>query len=237
MSVYRVLIIEDDEDYAFLEEDILSDELESEIKTIASGEELSTDLIEFADVFLLDYNLPDSTGTDIIPVLRKHSEAPIIIVTGDDQLQTAVETLKEGAVDFLVKSPKSITVLPKIVKRTVDEYRTSRQLLREQKEKELLHIKIETLRQVLTTLAHYINNATTTIFGYAQLCKQDSGNLNRYNKLVEVSLTGTQKITLVLKELENLINSEDLQTTDYANIPNAMFAIEERIKKKMDELE
>jgi nitrogen-specific signal transduction histidine kinase len=96
---------------------------------------------------------------------------------------------------------------------------------------------VETLRQVLTTLAHYINNSTTTIFGYAQLCEQDPTNAERCKKLAKIGIKETQKITFVIRELENFINSMEIKTTDYVNIPNAMFEIEENIKKKMEELE
>ena len=46
----------------------------------------------------------------------------------------------------------------------------------------------------------------------------------------------TKKITLVLKELEKFVNSMEIKTTNYVNIPNAMFEIEDAIKKKMQKL-
>ena len=52
-----------------------------------------------------------------------------------------------------------------------------------------------------------------------------------------MSLKETQKITLVLKELESFVNNMEIKTTNYVDIPNAMFAIEDNLKKKMQELE
>jgi len=161
----------------------------------------------------------------------------VVVVTGDKKLQAAVDTFKEGASDFLVKSPTNLAMLPHIVKHNLHRFIDEQKLKREIKEKEALYTKIETLNQVLTTLAHYINNSTTTIYGYAQLCDRDSLEIERCKKLSDVCIRETNKITFVLGELENLINTSSIRTTEYVNIPDAMFAIEENITAKMKELD
>ena len=89
----------------------------------------------------------------------------------------------------------------------------------------------------MTTLAHYINNSTSTISGYAQLCDQTGYDTSRFDRLVAICESETKKITLVLKELAKFVNSLEIKTTNYVNIPNAMFEIEVAIKKKMQGLE
>lgn len=236
MEPIKILIIEDDEDYAFLEKDILTDELDCTINIVCSKESLKAEDILKSDIVLLDFNLPDITGDKILEIIREKIDIPVIIITGDEQLQTAVKTFKHGATDFLIKSPQNIALLPQIVKRILNEYKNIKLLEEERKEKEALNIKIETLRQVLTTLAHYINNSTTTIYGYAQLCEQEPGNVRRSKKLAKIGIKETEKITFVLQELEKIVNSMEVKTTKYVNIPDAMFAIEENIKKKMEGL-
>lgn len=237
MESLRILIIEDDEDHAFLEQDVLKDELDCKIQVINSKKELPD--IDFAqyDIVLLDFNLPDANGDVVLGEIRKISEIPVIIITGDDHLDTAIRILKHGANDFIVKSPQTLTMLPRIVTRVYNEYLNEITLRKQEKEKERLNTRIETLRQVLTTLAHYINNSTTTIFGYAQLCEQDPTNVDRCAKLAKIGIKETQKITFVIRELENFVNSMEIKTTDYVNIPDAMFEIEENIKQKMADLE
>ena len=57
-----------------------------------------------ADVALLDLNLPDSRDLDTLRRLRTHSpDLPILIVTGMEDRQKAVQALSEGAQDYLVK--------------------------------------------------------------------------------------------------------------------------------------
>jgi DNA-binding response OmpR family regulator len=233
----RILILEDDEDHAFLEEDILSDELNCEIKVVESKAKLTEDAIYFADVVLLDFSLPDADGNEILAYIKQKTDVPVIIITGDEQVKTAVNILKGGASDFVIKSPQNIALLPRIVNRVLEEYKNMKILEQEKKEKEELNTKIETLHQVLTTLAHYINNSTSTISGYAQLCDQTGYDTSRFDRLVAICESETKKITLVLKELAKFVNSLEIKTTNYVNIPNAMFEIEVAIKKKMQELE
>ena len=196
MGKIKVLIIEDDVDHAFLEEDILLDELACEIKTIKSRAELLVEDIKKADVILLDFNLPDATGVDILGDIRKVSNIPVLVITGDDQLQTAINTLKTGATDFLVKSPQNIQLLPQLVKNVHEMHIKTKEKEELVKQKDKTDTKIETLNQVLTTLAHYINNSTTTIYGYAQLCQQNPKDTAKFNKLADVSIRETKKISL-----------------------------------------
>ncbi len=237
MEKINILIIEDDEDYAFLEKETLHDELDCEIRIVNSKLELQSSDVQFAHIILLDFNLPDATGAEILEDIRRETDVPVIIITGNKILQAAVDTFKEGASDFLVKSPSNLAILSHIVKQNLHKFEDEQYLKREIKEKEALYIKIETLNQVLTTLAHYINNSTTTIYGYSQLCEKESANPVRCKKLSEVCIRETNKITFVLEELENLINTTSIRTTDYVNIPDAMFAIEENIIAKMKEFE
>jgi len=237
MEKINILIIEDDPDYAFLEKETLTDELDCSVRIVNSKLELKSEDIQFAHIILLDFNFPDATGAEILEDIRRETDVPVVIVTGNNELQTAVDTFKIGAADFLVKSPANLGMLPHIVKQNLQKFKDEQKLKREIKEKESLNTKIETLNQVLTTLAHYINNSTTTIYGYAQLCGNGSAELERCKKLSDVCIRETNKITFVLEELENLINTSSIKTTEYVNIPDAMFAIEENITAKMKEFD
>ncbi len=234
MNNIKILIIEDDEDHAFLEEDILTEELDCTVQIVKSKGALTENHIHTAQVVLLDFNLPDANGIDVLQYIRSISDVPVLIITGNDQLNTAVETLKGGATDFLIKSPQSIQQLPQLVLNILAAHNQKAQDQVEKNKKKKHEIKVETIKQMLTTLAHYINNSTTTIYGYAQLCQQNPEDSRRCQKLSEVSIKETQKITFVLQELEAFVNATEIKTTNYVNIPEAMFEIEENLKRKMD---
>ncbi|MCK5033714.1 MAG: response regulator [Calditrichia bacterium] len=234
-KIKNILIIEDDEDHAFLEKDILEEDLNVEAKIIASGNELEDIYLHLFDIVLLDFNLPDTNGTEVLDMIRKKSDIPVILITGQSESYIAVETLKKGADDFLVKSPDTINMLPAVVLKVYNEHFRKKELIEKQRATELMQARVETLSQTLTTLAHYINNSTTTIYGYAQLCEHNPDSLDKSQKLVKVCIKETKRITNVIKELENLVMSMDIKTTNYVNIPDAMFAIEERLKEKLEQ--
>jgi len=55
---------------------------------------------------LLDINLPDMNGLDILDMLRTHRpEITVIIITGQGDIPTAVKAMQHGAVDFIEKPP------------------------------------------------------------------------------------------------------------------------------------
>ncbi len=57
------------------------------------------------DVLILDMNLPDSTGSRNVTKLREaYPDLPIVVLTGQTDLQIAVESLQLGAQDFLTKN-------------------------------------------------------------------------------------------------------------------------------------
>jgi len=56
------------------------------------------------DVVLLDVNLPDLSGIEILPVIRQTENAPeVIMLTADKSLQTGIEAMRRGAIDYITK--------------------------------------------------------------------------------------------------------------------------------------
>jgi len=90
---------------------------------------------------------------------------------------------------------------------------------------------VETLRQMLMTLSHHINNAMTAIYGRAQLCGMGSASSDQ---LVELCLVQTKRISAVLSALDRMVKEMDIRTTDYVGIRNAMFDIEEELKGMLE---
>jgi len=81
------------------------------------------------DLALVDLALPDSFGLD---TFRKiHAEAPdipAIILTGSDNGEEAIETLREGAEDYLVKGDLSSALLVPSIRRAVERHRAKKAL-------------------------------------------------------------------------------------------------------------
>jgi DNA-binding NtrC family response regulator len=55
-------------------------------------------------IIILDLNMPHTSGIDLLPILsREYPHIPIIVMTSSDDLETAVNCMKAGAVDYLTK--------------------------------------------------------------------------------------------------------------------------------------
>lgn len=96
------------------------------------------------DVLLVDYNMPFLGGLDVIRILGEQgSSLPIIMVTGEGNESLAVEALKLGAADYVVKDAEMryLELLPAVIgqvlykQQLVKEHRTMQENLRESEER------------------------------------------------------------------------------------------------------
>jgi PAS domain S-box-containing protein len=117
----NILVVEDDPDSCENLRDIL--ELEEHLVHIAHTGQQALSHPELAEVslILLDWKLPDTTALEILSRLRSAApQADIMIVTGHGDLNHAVEALREGAIDYLLK-PINPEVLRKSIQRLTRE--------------------------------------------------------------------------------------------------------------------
>jgi signal transduction histidine kinase len=80
------------------------------------------------DLILLDYNLPGMSGLDILRELERTVHPPVVMLTGHDDIGTAVETLRAGAYDYVIKSIDWGPALSRAVERVLARVRLERQL-------------------------------------------------------------------------------------------------------------
>jgi PAS domain S-box-containing protein len=72
-------------------------------------------------LLLLDYQLYEMSGEQVIKILRKDNiDIPFVIITGHGDEKTAVEMMKLGAHDYMVKDSNFIDLLPTIVKQVIN---------------------------------------------------------------------------------------------------------------------
>ena len=68
---------------------------------------------------LADFNLPDGKGVDLVSSAGDATPYPLIIMTSHGDEQVAVEVIKAGALDYIVKTPETLANLPSITERAL----------------------------------------------------------------------------------------------------------------------
>lgn len=125
-----ILIIEDDAGLI----ELLSESIqESGFKTVSvssANEALGWLKTNTPDLILLDYSLPDMTGEELILQLKNTSAnvPPFVVSTGRGDERTAVEMMKLGARDYVVKDTHFLELIPIVVKRVCLEIENENKL-------------------------------------------------------------------------------------------------------------
>ena len=81
------------------------------------------------DVILVDYNLPDTNGMDVLKLVQNHplnANAATIMITGHDQSEIAVQALKMGCTDYISKGQLSSERLKDSVLNAIEEVELAR---------------------------------------------------------------------------------------------------------------
>lgn len=117
--IYKVLLLEDNEmDATLMEQYLQRSEYNFEVKWVQSGEAYEKAVRTFEpDVIIADYRLKNYTGLDAIHFKNVEcEEVPLVIVSGTVGEEKAVEMIKEGATDFLIKNNTSNRLAQTIIR-------------------------------------------------------------------------------------------------------------------------
>jgi PAS domain S-box-containing protein len=100
----RILVIEDDPDARANLRDILEFDHHAVETASSIGEALARSSLAEMAVIILDRRLPDGDALGFLPVLRARApESAMVIVTAFSDLEGAIEALRQGAADYIVK--------------------------------------------------------------------------------------------------------------------------------------
>jgi PAS domain S-box-containing protein len=118
----NILHLEDEPDFAELVRTLLAqDGLDADVKRVGGRAEF-TQALETGtyDLIISDYHLPSFTGLEALTIAQKrHSHIPFILVSGTIGEQAAIESLRAGATDYVLKQTPDR--LPSAVRRAVQE--------------------------------------------------------------------------------------------------------------------
>ena len=115
-------------------------------------------------IILMDYYLPNTTGLELTKQLYDAKlEIPIIFLTSNKDFRTAVEAIKFGAEDYLLKEDATDTVIPRTILNVLERVRLKRQISEAEKNKRLSQSKTDAIQELVVTICHEFNNPLAAI--------------------------------------------------------------------------
>ena len=122
MKVLRILMVEDVEsDAEFTFRELKRSGLQFEYRRVETAADLTRECNEFApDIVLSDFALPHFDGPSALAIVRRmQPDLPFIFVSGTIGEETAIESLRGGATDYVLKT--NLSRLPSAVRRALQE--------------------------------------------------------------------------------------------------------------------
>jgi len=101
----KIFIVEDDPFYASILEYHLSLNPDNEIELYHTGKDCINNLHKKPDLITLDFSLPDMAGNEVLKKIKANNQhTPVVIISGQEDISTALSLLKEGVYDYLIKN-------------------------------------------------------------------------------------------------------------------------------------
>ena len=143
------------------------------------------------DFILSDYSMPEFSGLRALELMKKSGlEIPFVIISGTIGEDLAVEAMKLGATDYLLKD--QLTRLGPAVRRALQEVEERRQ--RRKMERQFIEAqKMEVIGQLASGVAHDFNNILAVIMGYSDVMLDKFAPDNEFKEYVETIRSSAER--------------------------------------------
>ncbi|MGH2568539.1 MAG: response regulator [Bacteroidota bacterium] len=144
------------------------------------------------DIIITDYQLPGSTGLDFCLQLNElNCQIPIIFITSTRDFKLAIEAMKLGVEDFLVKDDLTESLLPRTILNVLERVKRHQQMQAVEKRLLIAEKQAEAIRQLVVTVCHEFNNPLAAIkissdlVQRQQLAEEDMKRLKQFEEYFE----------------------------------------------------
>jgi len=182
-----VLVVEDDEGLSRLIKKSL-ETIGVNVKAVHSGADAIDFIVNHSPLItLLDYRLPDMTASQIVQDLKgRKIDFQFIVMTGHGDERVAVEMMKAGARDYIVKQGQFFELLPSVIKWVFKELASEKELIQAKKALEISEKKYRSIVDNALVGVYksnidgdilYANCALSNMFGYSSPEEMMSGGI------------------------------------------------------------
>jgi DNA-binding NtrC family response regulator len=209
-QLLRIFMVEDDPVYSRMLRYILELNPEHEVHAFTSGKECVDNLHKKPDVITLDYSLSDMTGAEVLKKIKNFDpEINVIILSGQTDISTAIDLLKEGAYDYITKDNDTKTRLLNTLNnvRTKSSLKLELDTLKEELERTYdFHKSIVGTSDVMKGIFRLLEKAlktdiTVSIYGETGTGKEVVAKAIHYNSIRKKEPFVAINVTAIPREL------------------------------------
>ncbi len=126
---FRIFVVDDDRHYARMISYHLDKNPDYEVTVFADGQEVLEKLDDQPHLLVLDIMMPGIGGIETLKrVKERQADIPVIMVSAQGVVDTAVEAMKEGAYDYITKGRDDLNKLSIVVKNALEKVSLSQEL-------------------------------------------------------------------------------------------------------------
>jgi putative nucleotidyltransferase with HDIG domain len=146
----NILLVEDDQAHAELVQRAFERQGNTFCLSIAQTISEATALIETTpfSLILTDWRLPDGEGTSLINLQQEKNKIPVVIMTSHGNERVAVDAIKAGALDYVVKSDAALADMVHTAERALREWDNRVQRARAENQLKLRVAELEAVNRV-----------------------------------------------------------------------------------------
>lgn len=205
----KILVVDDQFSDRELTKDILED-LGFTVETVSCGKDAIEKLKkEKYDIVLTDLMMPEIDGIQLVKLIKENNfDTQVIMMTAYATIDTAIEAIKLGAYDYLVK-PLNKQKIAVVIKNCLEADKLSKEVKMLQ-QKILNMEKMAVISQFSSSIAHQLRNPLFVIHSTATLLLERYHQNKELQESLDLIIRNTQHADKVIRDL--------LCTTDFDSI-------------------
>lgn len=111
------------------------------------------------DLILVDYYLPERNGLEVTKQIREEKiDTPIIFLTSNRDFRLAIEAMKYGIEDFMVKDEAIDSVLPRTIVNILGRVYLKQRIAEQQRTDLIAKKRTDAIKELVVTVCHEFNN-------------------------------------------------------------------------------